>query len=133
MQTDMAWFERDGQRLGMERQLLAWSYPEARMVLRDGRISVFLRIVGRRRRYVIRIDYPRCFPHEPPAAFPLEPPIAGTPHQYGGNRLCLHSASDVGPQTTGKVICDWCVDWIRAYETWLDSGKTRWPMTNQAR
>ncbi len=128
------WYEGNPDRFLLERGLLKRFYPRARLVLRRGTISAFLRIAGRRRRgYVVRIDYPPNFPSKEPAAFPVEPRITGTPHQYTKGRLCLHGPSEVGPQTTGKVIADWCVDWIRDYEAWLASGRRRWPRGNQTR
>ena len=128
----MEWYERDPGRLAVERELFSRFYPHARICLHGRRIEVAVRIVADRGSYLIRIEYPRRFPSAVPAAYPVDPLIKGTPHQYLGNRLCLHGDSEVGVQTTGKVIADWAGCWIRAYERWLANGQTGWPATNYA-
>lgn len=129
----MTWDERDPQRLIAECQLLKHFYPNARIFKQNKQISILLYVVGQRCCYLAKIDYPKNFPHSPPAAFPVDPVIEGTPHQFPGKRLCLHSNSEVGPQTTGKVICDWTVDWFKAYEGWIFSGRKKWERTNKTR
>lgn len=127
----MTWYERDPQRFLAERQLLKHFYPNARMFRKGKTISALLSVVGQKRCYLVRIDYPSDFPLSPPVAFPVDPVIRGTPHQYSKGRFCLHSTSEVGPQTTGKVMLDWALGWYEAYEEWLSNGKVKWTRTNR--
>ena len=102
------------------------------MFVKEKQVLILLRVRGRRRSYTAKIEYPTDFPLREPRAFTVDPMIEDTPHQFPGGRLCLHSGSEVGPQTTGKVICDWTLQWYDIYKTkWLASGKTEWPDTNR--
>ncbi|MBM4032147.1 MAG: hypothetical protein FJ291_10220 [Planctomycetes bacterium] len=121
----MAWFERDQVRLLREARLLKRHHPQARLVIQDGELVAYKKVQGVYGEYLIKVVYPHDFPGAPPAAFVVRPRLGHTPHQYQGGRLCLHSPEEVGPQTSGKVICDWAVRWIAAYERWKQTG--HWP------
>jgi len=123
----MEWFQENEPRFLLEVRLLKRHYPGARVITHKGVLMVFNKFTARQGEYTIKVVYPRNFPGSAPAAYIVKPRIEHTPHSFSNGRLCLHSSAEVGPQTSGKVICDWSIEWIRAYESWLRNGGTHFP------
>lgn len=126
----MKWFEENKERFQIELTLLRRNYPNARIVIDNGEVIIFKKVLGKFQNYLIKITYPESFPYSSPSAYPVTPKIHGAPHQYSDGKLCLHNSSEVGCQTSGKIVCDWVVRWIKAYEVWLASGKRNFPEKN---
>ena len=123
----MRWYDKEKGRFLLEVRLLRRHYPEARIIVNDGILVIFKKVMGKRRNYLLKIVYPNNFPQEVPSAYVVKPEIGRTPHSFSSGRLCLHSAREAGPQLSGKVIMDWSTEWVAAYERWLKSGKSYWP------
>ncbi len=121
------WPENDKVRFLLEIKLLRRSYPDARPIISNGLLMVSNKFQGKRAAYMMKIEYPVDFPWSAPSAFITKPRIAGAKHIFDKGQLCLYTQKEVGPQTSGKVILDWAIAWLRAYEAWLDSGRTHWP------
>ena len=121
----MEWYEKNKERFLIEKKLFRRHYPQAIIIINNKRVIVFKKVLGKKHSYLIKIVYPRDFPNSQPRAYIVKPHIKKVHHQFSDSELCLYDSREVGPQTSGKVICDWCVRWIKAYEVWLSSGK--WP------
>lgn len=124
----MEWYERNKERFLLEVKLLKKYHPGARPVISNRTLYIFKKIIGKKSRYLIQIEYPKDFPYSPPRAHPIKPIIKGPHHQYIDGELCLYPPDEVGPQTSGKIICDWVELWIKAYEVWIASGKRDFPV-----
>ncbi len=125
----MKWFETNPQRFGVEKKLLARFHPGVKIVIKNGQMSVFKKLVTYKNSYLIEAKYSDRHPYSQMEVYVREPRLKGTPpHQYGEGQLCLHGASNIGHETTAKVYLDWTEQWIRIYERWLE-GKP-WPDTN---
>lgn len=123
----MEWFQKDEARFFVEMRLLEKHHPDARVIIHKGVVMVFKKFRGGRGTYLVRIVYPRNFPKRVSDAYVVKPELKYAMHRYSDGRLCLHATEEVGPQTSGKVICDWSVEWLKAYEKWLDSDMECWP------
>jgi len=118
----MKWYERRPERCRKELMLIKQTYSKARIFLRKGKIAVFLKIRGRKMVYLIKVIYTDSFPCEQPKAFIVEPNIKQAPHRWGDGHLSIHGSKEP-PEISGKIILDWSIKWIEAYENWLDTGK----------
>jgi hypothetical protein len=126
----MKWYESNPERLAVERCLLAKHHRGAKLIIKDGQMSVVKRIYTRRNTYVIEGIFADIHPYSPMQFYIREPRLATpTRHMYSGGQMCLHEPGSVGPQTTAKVYLDWAIQWIDLYERWLDGED--WPETNQ--
>ena len=117
----MKWFERNPQRLENEVMLIKRNHPSARIFFKGGKVMIFLKVISRKNDYLAKIIYPEDFPFEQPKAFILEQRLRGNyhkTHRYSDSSLCLATPDQVGPQTSGKVICDWVNGWVKGYEIW---------------
>lgn len=122
-----AWFERDGGgRLAVEMDLLRRHYPQAVAVLKDGLMRVRMNVQGRKATYCLELVFPRRFPNEVPQVFMRSPKLPGsTPHYFSDDSLCLYHWPEVGMQTSAKILLDWSVMYVKAFELWQDT--RRWP------
>jgi hypothetical protein len=120
----MAWYKERKERYIAETSLIRRLYPSARIGFERGRLVVLLKIRGRKATYYIKIEYPDSFPYALPKALILEPKIKKNPHQYNDKSLCFYPDNE-GPQISGKIMLDWTIKWIIAYENWLDGNE--WP------
>lgn len=123
----MEWYERDKERFLLEIKLLKRHYPNAKTGIKSNSFLVYKKFLGKFNDYLIKMIYPYNFPYSPPRAYVINPRIEKSPHQFTNAEPCLYDTNEVGPQTTGKVICDWAARWIKAYEVWLASGKVNFP------
>ena len=115
----MEWYEKNKERFFLEIKMLKNYHPRTRVLISNHTLYIFKEVRGKRARYLIKINYPEDFPYSPPSAYPVKPRIKGAPHQFRDGELCLYDFDAVGPQTSGKVICDWVDLWIKAYEVWI--------------
>ena len=126
----MKWYERNPERLAIEKRLLAAYHRGVKMCIKHGQIHVIKSIAGRYGTYVVRGTFSDQHPYAPMEFEIVSPALKRSPpHRYTGGQLCLHDPGDVGPETTAKVYLDWAEQWIQIYEDWLD-GKP-WPDTNR--
>ena len=117
----MAWFKENSHRFELEMRLMARNYPHARVFIKKGNIVIFLEVASKRCKYLAEIIYPADFPFSQPKAYirsPKLPPIYHEIHRFDDGSLCLARPEQVGPQTSGKMICDWTHDWVKTYEVW---------------
>lgn len=122
----MPWFQRDKERYRLEVKLLKKHFPNARVVIYRGRLVIFHKVRGKFNQYLVRIIYPKNFPHSQSWQVKVvKPEISGAPHQFKNGSLCLFAPNQVSSQTSGKIIADWSKRWVKAYEKWRDAGK--WP------
>jgi hypothetical protein len=115
----MKWYERDPIRFEMERQLLRRFYPDVKLLQKRGSMYIHKTVRGRKNTYTVELTYPEKFPWSPLTSRMLTPKLPMSPHQYSPGMLCLYEPGDAGPETTGKVFCDWVVQWVYHYERWL--------------
>jgi hypothetical protein len=120
----MKWFERNNDRFQGEKLALKRFYPKARLYIKRGRVVIFLKVCGRKRSYIVQVIYPNDFPYEQPKSYIIKPKIKKAPHRFRDGSLSIHGKYE-GPRISGKIILDWSVRWIQAYENWLDSDE--WP------
>ncbi|MBX3063178.1 MAG: hypothetical protein KF726_09400 [Anaerolineae bacterium] len=85
----------------------------------------------KQREHVLRILYPKEYPHRPPEAYVEKPKIYSNKHQFEDGQLCLFNPKD-GTQygwnpsrSTAVTVAAWGVQWLYAYYTYLSIG--RWP------
>ena len=120
----MTWYEEKPKRLLTEIMLVKKYYPSARICRVKGSVAILLRVQGRKNEYSLRVEYPKDFPYSEPKAFIDQPRLKNIPHRWSDNSLCIEG--DVNPpETSGKIIMDWSINWIRIFESWCDTGK--WP------
>jgi len=120
----MAWYEENPNRFELEMRLIARNYPQARVFIGKRGITVYLEITGKKSRYLAEIIYPADFPFNQPKAFIRHPKLPSKYHdihRFNNGSLCLAKPNQTGPQTSGKVICDWTHDWVKSYEAWQDT------------
>ncbi|MFA5033796.1 MAG: hypothetical protein WC614_12365 [bacterium] len=129
----MEWYERDKERFLLEVKLIKRHYPNAKTGISNNTVVVYKKFLGKFNNYFVKIVYPHNFPYTPPDVNILSPHIEISPHQFPNReknengKPCLYDSAEVGHQTTGKVICDWSVRWLKAYEVWLASGRRNFP------
>lgn len=120
----MQWFRKKPDRLEEEILTLKKYHPHARACIKKGQLTIFLKVVGKKSKYLAKITYPKDFPYDQPVAYILEPKIVGPyeeTHRYSNGSLCLAKPSQVGIWVSGKIICDWVKRWVRSYEIWLET------------
>jgi len=120
----MKWYEEKPRRLEKEVSLIRKIYPYARISIVKGYLVVKLRVVGRKTRYLLRVVYPRDFPYEEPKAYIDQPQIEYAKHRWNDGSLCIEGDAEP-PALSGKIVMDWAINWIRAFEHWLDTDN--WP------
>jgi hypothetical protein len=118
----MSWDIRYPERFGLEKLLLGRSYPNVKLVKKNGRWRIYITVRTRRNVYVGELIYPEGFPWAHIEPWLLHPKVGNCPHRFSNGMLCFYEPGDVGPETTGKVFCDWFVEWVRHYEHWLETG-----------
>ena len=121
----MSWFNRDPERLDIEKQVAVAAYPEARFYKQGDLIRIRVVIRGRKNEYDIEIIYPSRFPAVHPDAFLRSPAEVDCPHILPDGQLSVHPAGGFGTEISGKVLIDWSVLWLQHFEYWLDTGN--WP------
>jgi len=119
----MKWYEKDPARFVLEKMLLSQFHPDIKLVKEKGLLHIHKTVRGQNGLYKGKLTYPRNFPYQTIRPYVMSPKIRKSPHRFSSGMLCLHEPDDVGPQTTGKVFCDWFVQWIHSYERWLKTGK----------
>ena len=126
----MKWYEQNPARFEIEKRLLARHHHGAIIVIKNGRVRVLKKVVGRKDTYSVEAIFSNQHPYSAMEVYIRCPRIKGNPpHMYSKERLCLHDTGDVGPETTAKIYLDWTVQWVMTYEGWRD-GKS-WPRTNR--
>lgn len=110
----MEWYERNKHRLALELGLLRRHHRDARILIDQNRLVVFKKIYHRRT-YLVKMTYPRNFPYAQPKVFVVKPSVR-THHQWKDDSLCLFKPNQVGPKTSGKVILDWTIKFLKEYE-----------------
>ena len=118
----MSWYIRDPGRFELEKRLLRQFHPDVKLVKKKGLLRIHKHVRGSKATYVGELIYPKRFPYSEIEPYLLSPKIRRSPHEFSDGQLCLHHSEDVGPETTGKVFCDWFVQWVRHYEKWLRTG-----------
>lgn len=122
----MKWYKRNPARFECELALLKRHYPKTRFFNQKGKLTIYLKIPGKKDNYLAKVIYPDDFPYEQPKAYIVEPKIDNLYekiHMFRDGSLCLARPEQMGPQTSGKVICDWVRKWLESYEMWLSTGK----------
>lgn len=120
----MPWFRKDKRRYQVEVRNLKRHHPQARVFIKDGRLIILHKVAGRFDKYLIKVVYPQGFPYAQDWVVKVvKPEIVGAPDQFKNGGLCLFGSSNVGPQTTGKVMVDWSRKWVKAYEQWKVTGR----------
>jgi ubiquitin-protein ligase len=81
--------------------------------------------------HMLKIMYPKDYPHRPAEAYVLQPHVYSKKHQYEDGQLCLFNPKD-GEQygwnparSTAVTVAAWAVQWLYAYYTWKKTGD--WP------
>ena len=120
----MQWYEKDPERFELERYVVRQHHLRTKWVILEGRMRLRAKYRGRRDTYLTEVLYPPRYPHDKPRGFVLRPKLRASPHQLGPNEPCLEHGQ-WSPATTGAVWLNWFVEWLRAYEMYLDTGK--WP------
>lgn len=120
----MKWFKKIPQRLEVEVELIRKYYPGARVFLERSKLTVFFKFRKRNGYYLAKLVYPDDFPWQQPKVWIIDPTIKKSPHQWRDKSLCIHGEND-DSQISGKIVLDRAGQWIKAYETWHDTG--RWP------
>jgi hypothetical protein len=121
----MCWYERDPERLVIERDLMARG-TSAKLHNLDGKLTWVEDLVsaGTKQPYRLAIVYPKHFPHECPRAHVLFPDVTGAPHVLADGSLCLFSDPfRPGVKTTALVVRNRSVVWFLAYEVWKATGE----------
>jgi len=120
----MAWYKERPERYNAEITLIRRIYPRARLVFEKSRLVALLKVHGNNSTYILKLVYPGEFPYSRPRAYITEPKIKGPPHFFEDGALCIYPDQE-GPQTSGKIILDLAIKWIKAYEYWLKGND--WP------
>jgi hypothetical protein len=121
----MKWYESKTNRFLKERLTMKRFYPAAEMDIKNGYLIASLIIQARKGSYLLEVVYPSEFPYEEPKAFVKKPRIKNALHRWPDDgSLCVEGDAEP-PNLSGKIIVDWSINWIKAYENWLDG--IRWP------
>jgi hypothetical protein len=126
MEEKMKWYERNPQRFEAEINLIKQNHPGARIFIQRGKVTIYLKVTENKNRYLAEIVYPEDFPYKQPRACIIKPQLPNLHekiHRFRDGSLCLARPEQMGPQTSGKVICDWVKGWVKAYEVWLRTGR----------
>ena len=124
------WYEQDPGRLAVEKHLMMRHYPQSVLVKLGGLIRSCINIEGEFACYRLEVVLPKRFPCNQPKAFIRAPNLkSGCLHRFPDGSLCLYHGSEAGRQTSVKVITDWSVMYVAAYEKWVKTG--RWPEPEQ--
>jgi hypothetical protein len=124
-EVKMEWYDVDPRRFECEVMLLKKHYPKTRIFIQRGQLTLYHKVKAKKTKYLAKIIYPYDFPYGPPEAYIIEPKLPNIYeeiHRFADGNLCLAPPDQVGPQTSGLVICDWTVDWVAGYEIWLKTG-----------
>ena len=127
----MTWYQRDPKRFEIEKHILRQRHPGVKLVIKNGKVSVFKKYTTRRQSYLIEGKFPKNYPFLPLAVFIVEPPLKkAPPHQFRDKRLCLHRYNEQTAQLSCSIFLDWAVQWLNNYEKWLEGNK--WPANNKS-
>jgi len=127
----MKWYEEKPNRLKAEAMAIKEIYPMAKIQEKKGRLVASLIVQGRKAKYLLRVVYPKDFPYEEPKAYIDKPKIEHAEHRWIDDKsLCIEGNVEP-PNLSGKIIIDWSINWIKAFENWLDTGY--WPNNMRGR
>jgi hypothetical protein len=120
----MTWFDKDPERLQVEAVTLGQRFPEAQIVIKDGRASIFYALPLYDAVYGIEVQYQPDHPFTPPRGFVREPRLRWTGHTFFGGEVCAYGAKEVSSRTSGHLVLEWVVLFLMAYEVWTRRGGT---------
>ena len=120
----MKWYEAKIDRFLKERMIIKEFYPTAKMDIKNGHLIALLTVQARKDSYLLEIVYPTGFPYEEPKAYIRKPRIRNAKHRWKDGSLCVEGKAEP-PILSGKIVIDWSINWIKAYEDWLDG--IPWP------
>lgn len=126
----MRWYETNKTRFEIERRLLGQFYPDTKIIIEKGIVTLQKRIAAGRNLYLVEGTFANNHPYSSMRFFVRQPHLRNSPpHRFPGDEICTHGLDDIGPETTAKVYLDWAKGWLETYERWLNG--VPWPRTNK--
>ncbi len=112
----------------LEQRKLADTFPQFRMVRREGRIAGVVGILSTNlgNEYGIFIEVSERYPYDCPRVFARGWTIRdGCPHRYSPQRLCIMQPNHWSSRFTLAFVVAKAALWLNKYEVWCQTGT--WP------
>ena len=112
----------------VEQRKLADTFPQFRMVRREGRIAGVVGVLTTNlgNDYGIFVEVPEQYPYDCPRVFARGWTIQdGCPHRYSPQQLCIMQSNHWSSQFTLAFVVAKAAFWLNKYDVWRETGT--WP------